>query len=163
MPRKISRKVEKHVLIKDLETMLKSEKDSRILDKLIFIRHLYYGLSVIKACEKVGHSNASGYEWLKRWNESGYDGFKMKKSPGRPRKLTKIEEKEIKKIINGKLTPDINMRIDEVADIIENKYGVVYSYKRLVEVVKEWGYIYHSQEILKHSSLGRFTLIASDF
>ena len=58
-----------------LKRLVKKEKNRHILKRLLFINQLYLGDSVPEACERLCISHATGYEWLKAWNENGYEGL----------------------------------------------------------------------------------------
>jgi len=48
------------------EKIKKLEKDTRVLQRLYFIRLLYRGMSVEEAAGLVGVTKTAGYAWFKR-------------------------------------------------------------------------------------------------
>ena len=86
----------KHLPAEELDKKIKKlEKDTRVLKRLYFIRHLYRGISVEEAAELVGVTKATGYAWLKRWNSNGYEGLIPEFGGGRPSKLTKDQKEKL--------------------------------------------------------------------
>ncbi|MHC1567960.1 MAG: helix-turn-helix domain-containing protein [Candidatus Syntropharchaeia archaeon] len=76
MGRKRVYEVIKHLPAEELDKRIKKlEKDTKVLQRLYFIRHLYGEMSVEEAADLVGVTKATGYAWLKRWNSNGYEGF----------------------------------------------------------------------------------------
>jgi len=75
--------------IKTLET------NTKILQRLYFIKHRYDGKSVEEASRLVGVAKPVGYDWQERWNESGYDGLIPRYAGGRPSKLSDHQKREI--------------------------------------------------------------------
>jgi len=76
MGRKRIYQVEKHLPADELYRRIKKlEKDTRVLERLYFIRHIYKGMRVEESADLAGITKATGYEWLKKWNSSSYEGL----------------------------------------------------------------------------------------
>jgi len=100
MTRTPSMKVEKWITVEELKKRIrKKEKDVKVLNRLHFMNYLYSGLSVPEASEKLGITKVTGYIWLDRWNEDGYEGIIPRFAGGRPSKLTDEEKIELKEIL----------------------------------------------------------------
>jgi len=64
------RVVKEHSSLKEIDKMIKKlEIDVRVLERLYFIRFQYKGMRVQEASDYVGVTKATGYNWLKLWNE----------------------------------------------------------------------------------------------
>src|SRR3989338_5081286 len=77
-----------HVTIDELKRLVRKEKDKRLHERLLFIRQLYLGDGVVQACDRLCISVQAGYDWLKQWNEGGYEDLGPGFGGGRPPKLT---------------------------------------------------------------------------
>jgi transposase len=105
----------------EIEGLIKREKDPRIKQKLSF---LYIvggnGLGFSKAVEAVGIDLSTGYKWVKRWNNEGYEGLLPSKNKGgRPPKLSKDDLKDLREILKSKdywTTKEVKVIIKEVFD-----------------------------------------------
>ena len=65
MGRKQEKDIVRHVTLEDLNKRIKKEEKSvRVLERLYFIRFIYKGDTIKKACEKVNISEPTGYSWL---------------------------------------------------------------------------------------------------
>ena len=66
MGRKWVYEVVKYLPAEELDEKIKKlEKDTRVLQRLYFIRRLYRGMSVEEAADLVGVTKATGYAWFK--------------------------------------------------------------------------------------------------
>jgi putative transposase len=154
MGRKRVYEIVKHLPAEELDKRIKKlEKDTRILKRLYFIRHLYRGLSVEDAAELVGVTKATGYAWLKRWNSKGYDGLIPEFSGGRPSKLTEEQKEELRKMLREK----DSWTTREVQELIEAEFGVFYSSWQVRRILKSFGmkYAKHHKDYRKQITLKR--------
>src|SRR5664280_2574491 len=124
MTRTPSMKVEKWITVEELKKRIrKKEMDVKVLNRLHFMNYLYSGCSVPEASEKLGITKVTGYNWLERWNEDGYDGLIPRFAGGRPSKLTDEEKIQLKEI----LTKRDDWTIKEIGELIYDKFKVEYS------------------------------------
>jgi len=116
--------ITKKISLNDLEKTIKEkEKELRVLKRLYFIRFLYQGYVIEEASEKVGITMPTAYEWLKRWNKSGYSGLVPHFSGGPKPKLSKEEIEMLKNLLKTK----DNWKLKEVRNLIKEQFGVEYS------------------------------------
>jgi putative transposase len=111
------------------------EKDVRVLNRLYFILYLYDGLGVEEACNKVGVVKAVGYEWLRRWNEGGYDGLVPRFGGGRPAKLSKENLEELCVLLREK----DDWTLEEIKDLILEDFGVDYHVSQVSRILHGLG------------------------
>jgi len=130
--------VKDHSSLKELDEMIKKlETDVRVLERLYFIRFQYKGMSVQEASDFVGVTKATGYNWLKLWNEGGYEALIPKFAGGKPSKLSEKELKELKNMLQ-----DGQFTTKEVHDLIKEKFGVDYSLSQIRRILKSMGMKY---------------------
>ena len=116
--------VAKQISLNDLEKTIKAkEKDLRVLKRLYFIRLLYQGYALEEASEKIGITVPTAYEWLKRWNKSGYYGLVPQFSGGPKPKLSEDEIGILKTLLKNKN----NWKLNEVRKLIKEQFGVEHS------------------------------------
>jgi len=129
----------KHMTIEELNKHINSlEKNPKILRRLYFIKFRYGGHSVTIAAEMAGTSHNTGYDWQRRWNKEGYDGLKPKFGGGKPSKLSDEQKKDL--VV--KLKEKNNWTTQEVQNLIENEYDVVYSSKQIIVILRQFGMKY---------------------
>jgi putative transposase len=126
--------VVRRVSVSTLRVWIKKEDDVRVKERLIFISLLYDDVSILKACTVVGVSKATGYSWLKRWNEEGYSGLVPHYGVGRPSKLSDDQKKT--------LVMYLDMRDDwglqEIEGLICEEFGVEYSERHVRNILKSF-------------------------
>jgi len=128
--------VAKQISLNDLEKTIKAkEKDLRVLKRLYFIRLLYRGHVIEEASEKIGITMPTAYEWLKRWNKSGYGGLTPQFSGGPKPKLS---EDEIE-TLNSLLKTKDNWKLNEVRELIKEQFGVEHSEMHVWRILAKLG------------------------
>jgi putative transposase len=136
MSRTPSLKVKKWITREELKKLIKKkEKDVKVLNRLHFMNYLYDECSVPEASEKLGVTKQAGYIWLERWNEDGYEGLKPRFAGGRPSKLTDQEKSQLKEILKER----DDWTTKEVRNLIQDKFGVDYSLKRVGIILRDMG------------------------
>ena len=158
-PEQIS--IQKHMLREELLTRIKTlETNTKVLQRLYFIKYRYDGLSVEKASNLVGVAKPIAYTWQKRWNDGGYEGLIPRYAGGRPSKLSESQREQLKLLLKEK----DSWTTDEVRLLILNEFGVEYTLKQVRIIVKKLGMRYakpftldyrrppNSEEILKKHS-----------
>ncbi len=135
MGRRGSIEVKRHLTSMELRKLIKEEqKRGKVLQRLIFINDLYEGKSVPEAAKAVGVVKVIAYEWLKRWNESSYDGLIPRFAGGKPSKLTEDQKKELKALLEAK---DL-WYLNEITELIKTRFGVEYSERQVRRILKSF-------------------------
>jgi putative transposase len=80
--------IEKKISPEQLDWRIKTERNTKVQQKLFFIRFRYLGDSIAEASLRLGVTKRICYYWQDRWNENGYDGLLQKSGAGRPSKFT---------------------------------------------------------------------------
>ena len=133
MGRKKTLVVERRVSESEINKRIREEKNrARIIPRLIFIKLLYGGKSVIEASKDVGVVKRVGYQWLERWNESGFDGLVPRFAGGKPSKLSVDQKKELRTLLE---TKDL-WYLGDVVDLIRTKFDVEYSERQVRRILK---------------------------
>lgn len=121
--------------IEDIDGMIKECKVSqRLYQRLIFLRTVKQGFTIIDASKLVNVARQTGAEWLKRYNKDGFEGLMPKFSGGRPSYLTDEQKKELKETI---IAEGASYTIEEVRELIKEKYNVEYTYKQVWVIVRK--------------------------
>jgi transposase len=128
----------KHLSEAELEGLIKREKSKRFVERLIFIRSLYAGEEVETAAKKLGRCRATGYLWLKRWNDGGLSALRPTHREGKAPKLPREKQEELKQMLEGHdcwTTRDVKAQIEE-------KFGVKYSLRSVSRLLRRFGMRY---------------------
>jgi putative transposase len=131
--------IQKHMTQEELLRRIKSlETNTKILQRLYFIKHRYDGASVEEASRLAGVAKPAGYAWQKRWNEDGYDGLIPRYAGGRPSKLSDQQKEELLLLLKNK---DV-WTTDEIRSLVMKEFGVEYTLKQVRIIVKKFGMRY---------------------
>lgn len=117
----------RHLSYDKLAQMIKSEKNSRVVQRLIFIKARYEGKSVKEASSIVGVSRSNGNLWQQRWNSQGYKGLIPQFRGGCPSKLSDIQKAQLKEMLKKR----DDWLVREVQDLIIQEFNVEYSLKQV--------------------------------
>lgn len=118
--------------------MIKHEKNQRVAERLIFIRTVYDGEPAQKAANKLGRCRATGYFWLKRWNNQGIDKLKPTFKGGRPPKLSSNQKEDLKR----KLESKGNTTTKEARKLIRDEFSKNYSVDSVTRILRSLGMRY---------------------
>jgi putative transposase len=128
--------IEHHLSSEELLKHIKSlEKDTRVLQRLYFVKHRYEGASVDEASKLVGISKPVAYQWQERWNQDGYEGLKPRFSGGCPSKLTDDQKEKLKAMLYER----DDWSTKEVQELIYNEFKVQYTIKQILVILKKFG------------------------
>jgi putative transposase len=125
--------IDRDLSIEELLKMIKTERNSRVLKRLYFIKFRYEGDSTLDAAKKIGITKRTAYIWQERWNTGGYRGLFPQFAGGRPSKLTDPQKIELEHMLRQK---DLWMS-REVHDLILNEFGVDYTIKQVLVIAKQ--------------------------
>lgn len=117
-----------------LKGLIKKEKNQHVFHRLLFIRQLYDGIGVEKACERVCISRQTAYAWRDEWNAQGYDGLKPRFGGGKPPKLSKEQKEQLKQ----KLKSKDNWLTSEVRALIKREFDVAYSDRHVRKILRNF-------------------------
>lgn len=132
-------RVEKHLSKRELEGLIRQEKEKRFYERLVFIRDLYDGERVENAARKLGRVKATGYSWLKSWNKSGLEGLRPNfQRAGRPPKLSKEQREEMEEMLKDRK----DWKTREVRSLIQKEFGVHYSLRSVSRLMRSLGMRY---------------------
>jgi len=154
----------KHMTAKELDKKIKKlEKDTKILQRIYFIKLRYAGKSVEESATFVGITKNNGYIWQERWNESGYDGLVPRYAGGKPSKLSDEQKARLKEMIDKR----DDWTTDEVRRLIQSEFGAEYTLKQVRVILRKMGAKYgkplqhdyrrpkDAEEILKKTTASR--------
>ena len=127
--------IEKKITLEQLDWRIKTERNTRVQQKLFFVRFRYLGDSIEAAALRLGVTKRICYYWQDRWNENGYEGLLQKSGAGRPSKLDDEEMVRLKTILGSK---DF-WTTEEVANLIKEEFEIDYSLNAIRKLLKKIG------------------------
>jgi len=122
----------RHISRDELEARCRREKDARVKERMLVILQLYDGRREADVARSVGRSEKSVRNWLKRWNDGGYDGLIPDFDGGPKRKLAETEWDKVVKEVEGR-----GMTIKDVKVYVKDTRGVNYAYKTVWKILRK--------------------------
>ena len=139
MVRPKNKKLNKHLNKKQLNKKIRElEEDTKVLNKLYFIRHLYNGKSMKEATDLEKISILTAYDWLNRWNENRIEGLRTRPRSGRPGRLS-LEDKEI---LDAKFLETEFLTTEKAHQIIKETFGLDFTLKHVRTILHQLDYFY---------------------
>jgi len=89
------KEVVKHLSREDLDRLLNETEDVKEHERLVFIKRLYKGATLLEAADDVGKSEGTATNWIERWNEGGLGKLTPNFGGGRPPKLDEAEQQRL--------------------------------------------------------------------
>jgi transposase len=119
----------------ELKRSLMGEKDDEVKVKLIFLNALANcNVTYETASAMCGIHTSTGYVWVRKWNEKGYEGLKDSENKGgRPPKLSEEDLKNLEVNLKGK----DYWTTKDVKKLIFDRYGVQLSEDSVVRILRE--------------------------
>jgi len=108
----------------EIDFLIAHERDVKILIKLYYFRFKAMGFSSVESYKLAKIPKSTAYNMEDLWNEGGYNALLPKKGQGRKFKLSNLQMKELKEILD---TQD-KWIISDVENLIKKKWNVEYSY-----------------------------------
>ena len=135
MAKKETYPIERKMTEDDLNRLIKSlERSTKMLKRLLFVKYRYDGDSVEEASKRIGITKMIGDVWQRRWNNEGYKVLIPRYAGKGPSKLSQGQRNALKdKLKDGQYTTA------EVRDIIRNEFGIEYTMKQILVILKKMG------------------------
>ncbi|OPY46342.1 MAG: hypothetical protein A4E47_00641 [Methanosaeta sp. PtaU1.Bin028] len=139
MPRPEQIAIQRHMTKEELLRRIKTlETDTKVLQRLYFIKHRYDGASVEESSRLVGVAKPVGYAWQERWNEQGYSSLIPRYAGGRPSKLSAQQKEQLHRLLRERDA----WTTEDVRILISTEFGVEYTLKQVRIIVKKLGMRY---------------------
>lgn len=127
---------------KELEFLKKSykkEKNAKVKERMLMITHVLEDKTLRDVAEKIHCDHKLVLYWKRRFFSEGLDGLKTRPKSGKPRKLSRRQEANLKKII-AKENPDKPWTTKRVSGLIDEKTGVNYSQRHTTRILNRWNF-----------------------
>lgn len=132
--------------IPELEAALETDKRAEVRQRAAALRAVHLGQAVDDVALVLAVTEATIYNWLKRWQGNGVDGLANEPLPGRPRKADEAYCRALEEAVEQD-PQELGYRfaiwtVERLRDHLTRKTGVELSVKRLGEIISERGYVY---------------------
>lgn len=136
-------KVEDHYTPKELQELYTSEKNAKLAHRLQGVYLASKGLTCPEIMNVTGFSRRAIQQWIAKYNEGGIDALKDSPRSGQPPKLSRQQEKALRKRIDSGPAKADGVAVlngPVVRQILEREFGVVYSLWGVYHLLHRLGY-----------------------
>ena len=132
--------------IAKLEVAIEKDDRPEVRQRAAALRAVHLGQAVKDVALVLAVTEATIYNWLKRWHADGVEGLANEPLPGRPRKADEAYCRALEEAIEQD-PQELGYRfaiwtVERLRDHLTRNTGVELSVKRLGEVISERGYVY---------------------
>ena len=129
--------------VAELTRRARSESDALQRDRYRAVLLALEGEEAVKIAKMLGRSRRSVQDWVYWYRDGGIDELLPGKSPGRPTKLPREREAELKARLDAGPKPQdgvCTLRGKDVVSILEREFGVKYSLDGAYDLLERLGY-----------------------
>jgi len=125
--------------IKILKNAYKKEKDAKVRERILMIIYTSQKETLRYVAERLHCDHKLVFYWKRRYENEGLEGLKTKPKSGKPRKILRRQESNLKKIFS-KENPDNPWTTKRVSNLIEEKTGINYSQRQVTRILNRWNF-----------------------
>lgn len=127
----------KHIRILSQES--KKEKDGKVLRRIQMVLYTFRGETIREVEERMRCPHSLVIYWKKRYIKEGLEGLKTRPKSGKPRKISRRQESNLKRIFS-KENPEKPWTTKKVLGLIVEKTDVIYSQRQVTRILNRWNF-----------------------
>ncbi len=125
--------------IKILSQVSKKERDGKILRRIQMVLYTFKGETIREVEERMRCPHSLVVYWRKRYLSEGLGGLKTRPKSGKPRKISRRQEADLKKIFS-KENSDKPWTTKRVLGLIAEKTNITYSQRQITRIMNRWNF-----------------------
>lgn len=125
--------------IEILKRAFKKEKDAKILKRILMVLYALKKETVRDVGKRLNCSHPTVLYWRERYEKEGLEGLKTKPKSGKPRKISRRQESNLKRIFS-KGNPEKPWTTKRVSSLIAEKTEVNYSQRQVTRILNRWNF-----------------------
>ena len=133
-------KLASNISYEQVKSVFNKEKDGRVKQRLLIILKTFKIKSSYKIAEITSTSHTKVQRWINRFNKDGINGLKDKPRSGKPSKLTKMQKRELQKIIETPGEFRAGFNTIELMDKMQRNFGVKFTPQYTRRMLKKMNY-----------------------
>lgn len=125
--------------IEFLKKSYKKEKDSKIKERMLMIVYVSQKDTLRDVAEKLHCDHKLVLYWKRRYEKEGLEGLKTRPKSGKPRKISRRQESNLKKIFSNENSNKI-WTTKRASNLIAEKTGINYSQRQVTRILNRWNF-----------------------
>lgn len=131
--------------ITELKKAMRQTKDNRLHERYQAVYLHLSGYKMTEIAQIVGHTRKTIGSYVAAYRDGGLEALTPRHSQGRPRRLSKKQEAELKEIVLTQLPSEVgfdghsNWTLAFMVIIVEQKWGINYSLKGMSLIMERLG------------------------
>lgn len=122
-----------------LKKNYKKEKNAQVKERLLMLIYTFQGESSREVGNRIQCDQKLVLYWKKRYLSEGLDGLKTRPKSGKPRKISRRQESNLKRVFaNG--NPERPWTTKRVSSLIAEKTGINYSQRQVTRILNRWNF-----------------------
>ena len=125
--------------IEFLKKSYKKEKDAKVKERMLMIVYVSQKDTLRDVAEKLHCDHKLVLYWKRRYENEGLEGLKTRPKSGKPRKISRRQESNLKKIFSNE-NQNKPWTTKRASNLIAEKTGVNYSQRQVTRILKRWNF-----------------------
>lgn len=125
--------------IEFLKKSYKKEKDAKVKERMLMIVYVSQKNTLRDVAEKLHCDHKLVLYWKRRYENEGLEGLKTRPKSGKPRKISRRQESNLKKIFSNE-NQNKPWTTKRVSGLIAEKTGVNYSQRQVTRILNRWNF-----------------------
>lgn len=125
--------------IEFLKKAYKKERDAKIIKRILMIIYTLQKETLREIGERLHCDHKLVLYWKRRYEKEGLEGLKTRPKSGKPRKISRRQEANLKRIFS-KENPDKPWTTKRALVLIAEKTGVDYSQRQTTRILNRWNF-----------------------
>lgn len=125
--------------VERLKKSYKKETNIKIRERILMMRYSFEGKTSRSIGEMLQCDHALVLYWKKRYNREGLAGLKTRSKSGKPRKISRRQDTNLKKIFSRE-NPEKPWTTKRVSSLITEKTGIKYSQRQVTRILNRWNF-----------------------
>ena len=125
--------------IKILNKASKKEEDAKILKRILMVLYTLKKETIREVGKRLNCSHPTVLYWKERYEKEGLEGLKTRPKSGKPRKISRRQESNLKRIFFKENTQK-PLTTKRATHSIAEKTGVNYSQRQVTRILNRWNF-----------------------
>ena len=125
--------------IKVLKKKYKKEENAKVKERILMIIYTSQKETLRDVAERLSCDHKLVLYWKRRYEKEGLGGLKTRPKSGKPRKISRRQEYNLKKIFSNE-NSDKQWTTKRVSNLIAEKTRVNYSQRQVTRILNRWNF-----------------------